>query len=187
MKIVADTNIPFVKECFSSIVDVRVISGRDMTAKVVSDADILLVRSITKVNAELLGKSSVRFVATATIGTDHIDTDYLNSRNIGFASAPGSNATQPSGRVTAKPYSAISTRPPIHGGGEASSARVDPNAVASRQTRSSVTLASRRILVPVRMPPSSAPHSHGQEPDGPAACGAMAATTRPNPLYMAVS
>jgi len=92
MKIIADMNIPFIKECFSSIGDVSVMSGRDMTADILSDADILLVRSITKVNAELLDKSSIRFVATATIGTDHIDTDYLNSRDIGFASAPGSNA-----------------------------------------------------------------------------------------------
>ncbi len=92
MKIIADTNIPFVKECFSSIGDVSVISGRDITTDVLNDADILLVRSITKVNAELLDGSGVRFVATATIGTDHIDNDYLNSRDIGFASAPGSNA-----------------------------------------------------------------------------------------------
>ena len=92
MKVIADTNIPFVKECFSSIGEVSVISGRDITAEILCNANILLVRSITKVNAELLGKSNIRFVATATIGTDHIDNDYLNSQNIGFASAPGSNS-----------------------------------------------------------------------------------------------
>ena len=48
MKIIADTNIPFVKECFSSVGDVSVISGRDMTTDILNDADILLVRSITK-------------------------------------------------------------------------------------------------------------------------------------------
>lgn len=92
MKIVADTNIPFVKECFSSIGDVTTISGRDITADVVADADILLVRSITKVDELLLKGSNVKFVATATIGTEHVDQDYLASADIGFSSAPGSNA-----------------------------------------------------------------------------------------------
>ena len=92
MKIIADTNIPFVAECFSSIGDVTTISGRDITADIVKDADILLVRSITKVNADLLDGSSVKFVATATIGVDHIDQKCLNDKGIGFAYAPGSNA-----------------------------------------------------------------------------------------------
>jgi erythronate-4-phosphate dehydrogenase len=92
MKIIADQNIPFVKECFSSIGDVTLVSGREVTPELVKDADILLVRSITKVNADLLGGSSVKFVATATIGTEHVDQDYLASKGIGFASAPGSNA-----------------------------------------------------------------------------------------------
>jgi erythronate-4-phosphate dehydrogenase len=92
MKIIADANIPFVKECFSSIGDVIAVSGREMTPDIVSDADILLVRSITKVNADLLAGSKVGFVATATIGFDHVDVDYLQRENIGFASAPGSNA-----------------------------------------------------------------------------------------------
>lgn len=92
MKIVADTNIPFVKECFSSIGDVTVIPGRDMLPEIVADADALLVRSVTKVNEQLLSGGKVKFVATATIGFEHIDTDYLTANNIGFASAPGSNA-----------------------------------------------------------------------------------------------
>jgi len=92
MKIVADENIPFVSECFCSIGEVVTISGREMTPSIVSDADILLVRSITKVNSDLLAESKVRFVATATIGFDHIDTEYLSQKNIVFASAPGSNA-----------------------------------------------------------------------------------------------
>ncbi|MCJ7729025.1 MAG: 4-phosphoerythronate dehydrogenase, partial [Sedimentisphaerales bacterium] len=92
MKIIADENIPFVKECFSSLGDVEALSGRRITPNVVADADILLVRSITQVNEKLLSKSEVKFVATATIGFEHVDVDYLKSRNIGFASAPGSNA-----------------------------------------------------------------------------------------------
>jgi erythronate-4-phosphate dehydrogenase len=92
MKIIADANIPFVKECFSSIGEVTVIGGREMTPWIVADADILLVRSITPVGVDLLAGSNVRFVGTATIGFDHIDVDFLARNNIGFASAPGSNA-----------------------------------------------------------------------------------------------
>ena len=92
MKIVADENIPFIKECFSSIGDVEMFSGRQITPNVVADADCLLVRSITPVNETLLTKSKVKFVATATIGFEHVDIDYLNKRGISFASAPGSNS-----------------------------------------------------------------------------------------------
>ena len=92
MKIVADANIPFVKECFSSIGQVTVVGGRAITPDVVADADALLVRSITPVDEKLLAGSKVRFVATATIGFDHVDLDFLARNNIGFTSAPGSNA-----------------------------------------------------------------------------------------------
>ena len=92
MKIIADANIPFVSECFSSIGQVGTVAGRQITPEVIADADVLLVRSITPVNADLLAGSNVRFVATATIGFDHVDIDFLKRNNIGFASAPGSNA-----------------------------------------------------------------------------------------------
>jgi len=92
VKIIADANIPFVAECFSSIGKVNVVSGREITPAVVTDADALIVRSVTHVDSGLLDKSRVRFVGTATIGFDHIDTEYLSRKNIGFASAPGSNA-----------------------------------------------------------------------------------------------
>jgi erythronate-4-phosphate dehydrogenase len=92
MKIISDVNIPFVAECFSSIGEVKVVGGREITPGIVRDADVLLVRSITPVGADLLTGSKVRFVATATIGFDHIDVDFLRRNNIGFASAPGSNA-----------------------------------------------------------------------------------------------
>lgn len=92
MKIVADANMPYVRECFSSIGDVEVVGGREITSDAAADADVLLVRSITPVNAKLLAGSRVKFVGTATIGFDHVDIDYLRRNNIGFASAPGSNA-----------------------------------------------------------------------------------------------
>ena len=92
MRIVADENIPYVREAFSALGDVTTMSGRAMDAGAVRDADVLLVRSITKVNGGLLDGSRVRFVATATIGEEHVDKAYLVDRGIGFASAPGSNA-----------------------------------------------------------------------------------------------
>ena len=101
MKIIADANIPFVLECFSSIGDVEAVGGREITRDVVADADVLLVRSITPVFADLLTGSKVRFVATATIGFDHIDLDFLRRNCIGFASAPGSNANSAAEYVVA--------------------------------------------------------------------------------------
>ena len=101
MKIVSDANIPFVENCFSSIGEVDVVPGREIRAKVIADADVLLVRSITRVDSDLLAGSSVRFVGTATIGFDHVDTDFLSKNNIGFASAPGSNANSAAEYVVA--------------------------------------------------------------------------------------
>ncbi|UCC97184.1 MAG: 4-phosphoerythronate dehydrogenase [Phycisphaerales bacterium] len=92
MKIVADANIPFVKECFSSIGRVDVLGGRQITSDSLDGADVLVVRSITEVDEDLLAGNKVRFVGTATIGFDHIDIDFLRDNHIGFASAPGSNA-----------------------------------------------------------------------------------------------
>ena len=93
MKIVADENIPCVAEAFASLGEVTLCPGRSMRAADVRDADILLVRSVTRVGPELLEGSRVRFVGSATIGFDHVDRDYLQERGIGFATAPGSNAT----------------------------------------------------------------------------------------------
>jgi len=101
MKIVADQNIPFVKECFSSLGEVVLVSGRQITPALIRDADALLVRSITKVDKDLLAGSRVQFVATATIGFEHVDRDYLTANEIGFASAPGSNANSVAEYITA--------------------------------------------------------------------------------------
>lgn len=101
MKIVADENIPYVADAFGAIGDVTTMHGRRVTREHLADAEILLVRSVTKVNGELLDGTPVRFVATATIGLDHLDQDYLASRGIEVASAPGSNATSVAEYVTA--------------------------------------------------------------------------------------
>jgi erythronate-4-phosphate dehydrogenase len=92
MKITADENIPFVKECFGKLGQVHTAPGSDINSSMAKDTDILVVRSVTKVNEQLLKNTSVKFVGTCTIGFDHIDRDYLDKNNIGFASAPASNA-----------------------------------------------------------------------------------------------
>ena len=92
LRIVADQNIPLVYEAFGSLGTVEAVPGRAVGAADVRDADALLVRSVTAVDAALLEGSRVRFVGTATIGTDHVDRAYLRSRGIAFAYAPGSNA-----------------------------------------------------------------------------------------------
>jgi len=93
MKIVADENIPCVTQAFSTLGEVTLLPGRQLCAADVRAADILLVRSVTRVGRELLEGSPVRFVGSATIGFDHVDRDYLGQQGIGFATAPGSNAT----------------------------------------------------------------------------------------------
>jgi len=92
MKLVIDENIVFAKDAFAGFGDLTFANGRDITPELVKDAEVLLVRSITKVNEDLLKDSKVKFVGTATIGTDHIDLDYLKENEIEFASAKGSNA-----------------------------------------------------------------------------------------------
>ncbi|MFY9179815.1 MAG: 4-phosphoerythronate dehydrogenase, partial [Venatoribacter sp.] len=92
MKIVADENIPLLNEFFQDLGELTCLAGRNMTKADVQEADVLLVRSVTKVNEALLQGSSVRFVGTCTIGTDHLDSRYLQQAGITFASAPGCNA-----------------------------------------------------------------------------------------------
>ncbi len=92
MKIVADENIVAVEDYFRTHGELVLLPGREIRATDLADADVLLVRSITRVNRELLQHSTVKFIATATSGTDHIDLNYLASAGIGFAEAAGSNA-----------------------------------------------------------------------------------------------
>ena len=92
MKIVADQSMPRVTELFGSYGDVHLLPGRKISTVDIADTDILLVRSVTKVDADLLEGSNIKFVGSATIGTDHIDLDYLQSTGVHFAHAPGCNA-----------------------------------------------------------------------------------------------
>jgi erythronate-4-phosphate dehydrogenase len=90
--ITLDENIPYAEQAFSTLGQTRLLTGRHISNADLQDTDILVVRSVTKVNAQLLAGTPVRFVATATAGFDHIDLDYLREQGIGFARAPGCNA-----------------------------------------------------------------------------------------------
>jgi len=92
MKIYIDENIPYAKQFFSAFGELHFFSGRSVSAEQLRDADVLLVRSITQVNESLLRlNNTLKFVGTATIGTDHVDQAYLKARGIPFSSAPGCN------------------------------------------------------------------------------------------------
>ncbi|MBO7192035.1 MAG: 4-phosphoerythronate dehydrogenase [Bacteroidales bacterium] len=92
MKIVADIDVPFLKGVLEPYGDVVYKKGADITREDVSDADALICRTRTKCNAALLEGSSVKLIATATIGTDHVDFDYCISRGIQVCNAAGCNA-----------------------------------------------------------------------------------------------
>lgn len=101
LKIVVNRNTPFVVDVFSRLGEVIALDTSDVTREAVRNADILIVRSETKVDEKLLKGSRVKFVGTVTIGTDHIDLEYLRSAGIAFASAPGSNANSVAEYLTA--------------------------------------------------------------------------------------
>jgi len=92
VKIVLDENIPGARSAFARLGAVIAMPGRSIDAAAVRDADVLLVRSVTRVDRALLAGSRVRFVATATAGTDHVRTADLDALGVRFAHAPGSNA-----------------------------------------------------------------------------------------------
>jgi erythronate-4-phosphate dehydrogenase len=92
VKIIADKDIPFVEHYFGSAGDLVLIEGRALQRKLLLDADILLVRSITPVNEKLLAGTNVKFVASPTTGMDHFDTEWLHQAGIHSVHAPGCNA-----------------------------------------------------------------------------------------------
>lgn len=92
MKILVDENMPYARELFSRTGDVVAVPGRPLPEAELQDADGLMVRSVTKVNAALLAGTPVKFVGTATAGTDHIDDASLAAAGISFSAAPGCNA-----------------------------------------------------------------------------------------------
>ncbi len=93
MKVIVDNKIPFIKEAIEQIADeVIYVPGKDFTPALVRDADALIIRTRTHCNRELLEGSNVKFIATATIGFDHIDTEFCHEAGITWTNAPGCNS-----------------------------------------------------------------------------------------------
>ena len=92
MKIVADINIPQVAEAFRDIGEVELLPGRKIERRHLLDCQCLLVRTVTQIDNNLLHDTPVEFVGTATIGTDHVDQNYLKINKIAFSNAAGCNA-----------------------------------------------------------------------------------------------
>ena len=91
-QVVIDKGIPFLEGVFPPKIEVLHLSPEDITPEAVRYADALFVRTRTRINKELLHGSNIRFVATATIGFDHIDQDYCREAGIHWVSCPGCNA-----------------------------------------------------------------------------------------------
>ena len=92
MKIIVDQNVSDAERCFAHHGEVIRVDGRRLDREQLKTADALIIRTVTKVNAELLDNTPVGFVGTASIGTDHLDIPWLVNDGISWASAPGCNA-----------------------------------------------------------------------------------------------
>ena len=92
MKIVIDDKIPYIRGAFEPFAEVVYLPGNKTTPEVVKDADAIVTRTRTKCNRDLLTGSKVKFIATATIGHDHIDTEFCKQAGIEWTNAPGCNA-----------------------------------------------------------------------------------------------
>ncbi len=92
MKIIIDDKIPYIRGAFENVAEVLYLPGSKTTAEIVKDADAIVTRTRTICNEKLLTGSKVKFIATATIGYDHIDTDYCDSVGIKWTNAPGCNS-----------------------------------------------------------------------------------------------
>jgi len=92
MKIIIDDKIPYIRGAFEGVAEVVYLPGPKTTREIVKDADAIVTRTRTICNEELLKGSEVKFIATATIGFDHIDTDYCDRAGIKWTNAPGCNS-----------------------------------------------------------------------------------------------
>jgi erythronate-4-phosphate dehydrogenase len=93
MKIVADDKIPFLKGALEPFAEVVYIPGKQISREILKDSDALLIRTRTVCNENLLEGTSIRFIGTATIGFDHIDTHYCRRNKIIWTNAPGCNSS----------------------------------------------------------------------------------------------
>ncbi len=92
MRVVVDSAIPYIRGVIEPYAEVSYVAGAEIDRAILQHCDAMLIRTRTRCNEQLLKGSNIRFIATATIGTDHIDLDWCSKHNITVASAPGCNA-----------------------------------------------------------------------------------------------
>lgn len=92
IRLIIEKNIPFVKGLLDPYAAVQYLAPEDITPKAVREIDGMVIRTRTRCDEALLAKSECKMIATATIGTDHIDKDYCKRRSITVVNAPGCNA-----------------------------------------------------------------------------------------------
>ena len=117
LRVVADQNIPGVQEYFAPLGAVQLVEGRGLERRQLAGADVLLVRSVTRVDEHLVRDTPLRFVGTATSGVDHVDRECLAGLGIGFAAAPGGNANSVVEYVLAAIAAVDDTLERLFGGG----------------------------------------------------------------------
>lgn len=101
MKILADAHIPFLKGVAEQFGEVSYLPGNQFTREAIKENDVLIVRTVTRFGEENLPESNVKLICSATIGYDHIDTEYCDSHNVAWRTAPGCNASSVEQYITA--------------------------------------------------------------------------------------
>jgi erythronate-4-phosphate dehydrogenase len=92
VKVTVDSDIPFIKGLLEPFAEVQYLKGSDIKRDLIADSDALIIRTRTKCNSELLSGSKVKFIASATIGSDHVDLEWCKESGIYFTNAAGCNA-----------------------------------------------------------------------------------------------
>ncbi len=100
MKILADAHIPYLKDVAQQFGEVEFLPGNQFTKEAISDKDVLIVRTVTHFDEEILSGTDVKLICSATIGYDHIDTEYCDTHNVAWRTAPGCNASSVEQYVT---------------------------------------------------------------------------------------
>ncbi len=100
MKILADAHIPYLEDVAQQFGEVEFLPGNQFTKEAIKDKDALIVRTVTHFGEDILSGTNVKLICSATIGYDHIDTEYCDSHNVAWRTAPGCNASSVEQYVT---------------------------------------------------------------------------------------
>src|SRR5690554_3149872 len=101
MRILADAHIPYLKGVLEQFGEVEYLPGNMFTKESIKNKDALIVRTVTHFGEEILSGSNVKIICSATIGYDHIDTEYCDANGVCWRTAPGCNANSVEQYITA--------------------------------------------------------------------------------------